>query len=118
MLPPSRLAASKHPPDTCIKLFKSNLNINCLDEFFESKYDIINEILNIKKFANCNADDLAEMFDYNIKLVWLNEAVIPETIVMYMNQLEYNVADISYVKSNFRTLCRSNNSVEDIFESI
>ena len=97
---------------------KSNLNINCLEEFFESKYDIIDEILSIKKFANCNSDDLAEMFDYNVKLVWLNESVIPETIVMYMNQLDYNVADISYIKSNFRTMCKRNTTIEDIFESI
>ena len=97
---------------------KSNLNINCLEEFFESKYDIIDEILSIKKFASCNRDDLAEMFDYNIKLVWLNESVIPETIVMYMNQLDYSVADISYIKSNFRTMCKRNTTIEDIFESI
>ena len=74
--------------------------------------------MNIKKFANCNANDIAEMFDYNIKLVWLNESVIPETIVMYMNQLEYDTVDISYIKSNFKTLCKKNNSIEDIFESI
>lgn len=97
---------------------KSNLNINCLDEFFKSKYDIINEILNLKKFSNCNADDLDEMFDYNIKLVWLNESVIPDTIVMYMNQLEYNITDLSYIKSNFKTLCGRNSVIEDIFESI
>ena len=97
---------------------KSNLNINCLEEFFKSKYDIIDEILSIKKFANCNSDDLAEMFDYNIKLVWLNESVIPETIVMYMNQLDYSIADISYIKSNFRTMCKRNTTIEDIFESI
>jgi hypothetical protein len=58
------------------------------------------------------------MFDYNIKLVWLNESVIPETIVMYMNQLDYGVADISYIKSNFRTMCKRNTTIEDIFESI
>ena len=97
---------------------KSNLNINCLDEFFKRKQDIIDEILNIKKFVNCSPDDMSEMFDYNIKLVWLNESVIPETIVMYMNQLEYNTVDISYIKSNFKTLCKKNDSIEDIFESI
>ena len=97
---------------------KSNLNINCLDDFFKRKQDIINEILNIKKFANCNPDNLSEMFDYNIKLVWLNEEVLPETIIMYMNQLEYDTVDISYIKSNFKTLCKKNNSIEDIFESI
>ena len=35
-----------------------------------------------------------------------------------MNQLEYNITDISYIRSNFKTMCRKNNSIEDIFESI
>jgi 5'-3' exonuclease len=97
---------------------KSNLDINCLSDFFKRKQAIINEILNIKKFADCNAADLSEMFDYNIKLVWLNESVIPETIIMYMNQLDYTIADLSYIKSNFKTLCGRNSTIEDIFESI
>lgn len=97
---------------------KNNLNINNLSEFFAHKNDIISEILAIKKFNNCNADDLSEMFDYNIKLVWLNETVIPETIIMYMNQLEYNIADVNYIKTNFRTIGKKNTTVEDIFETI
>lgn len=97
---------------------KSSLNITCLDEFFESKYDIADAITAIKKFNGYNIDNIVEMIDYNIKLVWLNEAVIPETIVMYMNQLEYNVADVNYIKSNYRTLCKKNSAIEDIFESI
>ena len=97
---------------------KSTLNINTLDEFFAAKQAIINEILGIKKFSLCNADDMSEMFDYNIKLVWLHESVIPETIIMYMNQLEYTIADTNYIKSNYKTMCKKNNSVEDIFDSI
>lgn len=97
---------------------KSNLNIKSLNEFFEQKNNIIKSIAAIKKFIDCNVNDIDEMFDYNIKLVWLNETIIPETIIMYMNQLEYNITDINYIRSNFRTMCRKNNSIEDIFESI
>ena len=97
---------------------KSSLNITCLDEFFESKYDIADAIAAIKKFNGYNIDNIVEMIDYNTKLVWLNESVIPETIVMYMNQLEYNVADVNYIKSNYKTLCKKNSAIEDIFESI
>lgn len=97
---------------------KTNLNINTLNEFFERKHDILTAILGIKKFSQCNFDDLSEMFDYNIKLVWLHESVVPETIIMYMNQLEYNLVDTNYIKSNFKTLCKSENGIESIFESV
>jgi hypothetical protein len=97
---------------------KTSLNINTLDDFFSKKQLIIRNIQAIKKFNQCNVDDISEMFDYNIKLVWLHESVIPETIVMYMNQLEYSVTDVTYIKSNFRTLCKQNTTVEDIFDSI
>lgn len=97
---------------------KTNLNINTLNEFFKCKNDIISSILAIKKFSCCSVDDLSEMFDYNIKLVWLNESVIPETIIMYMNQLEYDIVDTNYIKSNFKTLCQKNSIIEDIFESV
>ena len=97
---------------------KNSLNINTLDDFFSKKQLIIRNIQAIKKFNQCSVDDISEMFDYNIKLVWLHESVIPETIVMYMNQLEYSVTDVTYIKSNFRTLCKQNTVVEDIFDSI
>ena len=88
------------------------------DEFFSYKNRIISEITGLKKFINCDINDIDEMFDYNIKLVWLNEDIIPETIIMYMNQLEYNITDINYIRSNFKTLCKKNDSIEDIFNSI
>ena len=97
---------------------KSGLGITSLTEFFEQKNRIIASITALKKFISCNVNDIDEMFDYNIKLVWLNEDIIPETIIMYMNQLEYNVTDINYIRSNFKTMCKKNNSIEDIFESI
>ena len=97
---------------------KQNLNISNLEQFLNLKQNIINSVLSLKKFNNCKVSDLSEMFDYNIKLVWLNETVIPETIIIYMNQLEYNVTDVSYIKSNFKTLCKKDTSIEDIFESI
>lgn len=97
---------------------KTDLGITTLDDFFRCKDSIINSLLNIKKFSCCDRVNISEMFDYNIKLVWLNEEVIPETIIMYMNQLEYSVADINYIKSNYKTMCKKNTTVEDIFDSI
>jgi 5'-3' exonuclease len=97
---------------------KQGLNINSLSDFFNYKNRIISAITGLKKFVNCDTADISEMFDYNIKLVWLNETISHETIIMYMNQLEYNITDISYIRSNFRTMCRKDNSIEAIFESI
>ena len=97
---------------------KESLNINNLSDFFTHKNDIITAVLSIKKFVDCNYEDLSEMFDYNIKLVWLHESVVPETIIMYMNQLEYNVVDTNYIKSNFKTMCKAENEIESIFESV
>jgi 5'-3' exonuclease len=97
---------------------KESLNINNLSDFFTHKNDIIAAISHVKKFVDCSYEDLSEMFDYNIKLVWLHESVVPETIIMYMNQLEYSVVDTNYIKSNFKTLCKAENEIESIFESV
>lgn len=97
---------------------KTSLNIQTLNDFFRYKNDIISNIINIKKFNQNNPDDISEMFDYNIKLVWLHESVIPETIIMYMNQLEYEVPDINYIKSNYKVMCKKDITVESIFEEI
>ena len=97
---------------------KSNLNINNLNEFFANKDAIVKGILSTNKFCDCCQNDILEMIDYNSKLVWLNESIIPETIVLYMNQCDYKIADINYIKTNYKVLCQSNNTIEDLFESI
>ena len=56
------------------------------------------------------------MIRYNIKLVWLNENVIPETLLITMNQQEYKQYDISYIKSNYKMLIGEDNSIKDLFE--
>ena len=58
------------------------------------------------------------MFDYNTKLVWLNENIIPDTIIQFMNQLEYKKIDISYLKSNYKVLVKGDDMIEDLFNSI
>lgn len=97
---------------------KESLNINAISDFISHKSDVANKIVQTKKFSECDANEIIEMIEYNIKLVWLNEAVIPETIIMYMNQLEYNNVDLSFIRSNYRTLCKADKEIEDIFESI
>lgn len=97
---------------------KESLGIISINDFIDNKHNIANCIIQTKKFSECNIDDIIEMIDYNIKLVWLNEKTIPETLIMYMNQIEYKNIDLSTIKSNYRTLCKQNIEIEDIFNSI
>ena len=75
-------------------------------------------ITNHKKYKpfNPSQDEIEEMIRYNIKLVWLNENVIPETLLITMNQQEYKQYDISYIKSNYKMLIGEDNSIKDLFE--
>jgi 5'-3' exonuclease len=98
--------------------FKESLNIISIDDFISKKEDIANCIVQTKKFSECSTADILEMIDYNIKLVWLNENVIPETSVMYMNQIEYKNINLNNIKLNYKTLCKQNTEIEDIFNSI
>lgn len=97
---------------------KKSLSITSMTDFIDKKSDIASAIVDTKKFSECNCNDIIEMIDYNIKLVWLHENVIPETIVMYMNQLEYKNIDLSTIRSNYKVLCKGNNDIEDIFEGL
>jgi hypothetical protein len=97
---------------------RKSLNITSLEKFFNLKLTIVRHILAGKKFSECCETDVLEMMDYNIRLVWLNEDVIPDTVVMYMNQCEYGVADIPYIKTNYKVLCKRNDKIEQLFDSI
>lgn len=97
---------------------RKSLNITSLEKFFNLKLTIVRHILACKKFSECCETDILEMMDYNIRLVWLNEDVIPDTVVMYMNQCEYSVADIPYIKTNYKVLCKRNDKIEQLFDSI
>lgn len=87
---------------------------------------IATSILHEEKFAKLVTEsvigssipDVAEMIKYNIRLVWLHESTIPDTIVQFMNQQEYKVMDTRYIRSNYKVMVGSDNSVEALFESI
>jgi hypothetical protein len=60
------------------------------------------------------------MINYNIKLVWLNESVIPETCLVAMNNVEYNDYNVDYIRSNYKVLCgdRKEDEIMKLFDSI
>jgi 5'-3' exonuclease len=100
---------------------KEELNIKCLDEFFSNKETICNKLTSIKKYSGYSIDYIREMFDYNIKLVWLNEKTLPQEIQDTMNDVEYRKYDLSYIKSNYKMLCKSQEpttTIEDLFNII
>lgn len=100
--------------------------ITTIDSLLNDGLGIASNILTDKKFANLvkenfinqTVDDIAEMIDYNIKLVWLHESTIPETLIMAMNQAEYIQYDISYIRNNYRILLPEDNNIQLLFESI
>lgn len=102
--------------ETC----RSQLNLNTLDEFLENKETIVATLLGNTKYKGQPVDNEAilEMFDYNTKLVWLNEQVIPETIIHSMNEYDYKEYDLSYIRNNFKVLLKRDNIIENIFEGI
>ena len=100
--------------------YGSDLNIRTIEDVMNGKNRIVESICSSKKYSPYHPmkEELEEMIDYNIKLVWLNESVIPDTIIQFMNQQEYKMFDIPYFKSNYKILIRSNDMIEDIFNSI
>lgn len=105
----------------------SNINdTTTIQKLLGHEMEIASSILNTPKFKKlikesvlkCEKDDIEEMIRYNIKLVWLNENVIPDTIVQLMNQQEYIEYDISYLRSNYKILLKDNDNIQYIFDSI
>ena len=58
------------------------------------------------------------MIEYNRKLVWLNEEVIPDTAIQAMNQQEYKEFDVPYIRNNYKALLKSNDDIQSLFEGI
>ena len=104
------------------KGLKNKLNVVTINDFLNKKDDISKMISNHKnvKPYGTTVDEISEMIEYNIKLVWLNESVIPETAVLAMNNIEYKDFDVSYIKSNYKIVCGSKeqDDIMDIFNSI
>lgn len=94
-------------------------NISTIYDLMSHKEDIISYILGIKRYRDLDPADVEEMIEYNIKLVWLNESVIPEPIVTAMNKQEYKDVDLSYFRNSYTALLGNDDrDVIDIFDSI
>ena len=96
-----------------------NYNITSIGSLEAHQNDRSKYISNKYKNYNVKYQDVNEMISYNIQLVWLNESIIPETIIMDMNRVEYKTQlDIDYIRSNYRVLLDKDQTIESIFDSI
>ena len=100
---------------------KQKLGIETLQQFFDNKELICESIAKTDKYSkyDVNIEHAKEMFDYNRKLVWLHETVIPQEIQEKMQAVEYKKYDLSYIKSNYKVLCKlakQEANVEELFE--
>ena len=99
---------------------KENFVLNNIKDFLDHRNGIALLIASHKKFKPYKPDifELEEMFDYNTKLVWLNEKTIPDTVIQFMNQQEYKKFDVGYLRSNYKVLVTENNDIQNLFDSI
>lgn len=100
---------------------RGSLSLEKLEDFFNKKEDIIRELLKINKFSyfRDKVDQVRDMFDFNTKLVWLNERVIPESIQESMSSAEYKEYDLNNIYNNYKILSGENQSdIESIFEGV
>lgn len=95
-----------------------DINIGTIGDLLNNIEHIAEEISNHKKYKpyKPNRADIEEMIRYNIRLVWLNENTLPQTLISVMNQQVYNEYDISYIKSNYKAMVGDDDYVKKIFE--
>lgn len=70
---------------------KEKMNITNLDDFFADADIIISKLREIKKFQETDLtfDDCLEQFDYNSKLVWLDDSTIPQEVQEELSYVPY-----------------------------
>lgn len=100
---------------------KEALHIETVSDFVKNKSDVCNECIKLFPKINIDPVNVNEMFDYNVTLVYLNESAVPQKVQDEMNEVEYKKPDMSYIKSNYKVLCKltkHEDNIEDIFEGI
>jgi len=69
--------------------------------------------------SKITAENIKAMIEYNKKLVWLHESIIPESLIQKMNEAEYKYCDMSYIRNNYKVLTGENtDDIESLFGGI
>lgn len=95
---------------------KESLDIKDLDEFFADANIIISKLREIKKFQGTDLtfDDCMEQFDYNSKLVWLDEFTIPKEVQEEISLIQYyDNAEIDLLKTS-ETVLDNRDEIEEL----
>ena len=94
--------------------------INNMCDFLESSQYIISKIVEHKKYKDYqpSKDKILNMLNHNTKMVWLDDQVIPDTIIQFMNQQDYKLYDVDYMRRNYKVLLDQNNDIQNLFDSI
>ena len=82
---------------------REDLHIETLDEFFQSEPLIVEELIR-RKNSKERPEDVYPKFDYNKRLVWLDESSYPADVLMQMEDSEYKQFDIDFVLNNYKTM--------------
>lgn len=100
---------------------RGNLEITSVNGLLSKRDIVCNECEKLFPKVRIDHKHTLDMLEYNTILVYLNESTIPREIQEKMNSVEYKKADLSYIKSNYKVLCKlqkHNDNIEDIFEGI
>jgi 5'-3' exonuclease len=99
----------------------SNFTINNIDDLLHQRQEIAEFISNMKKFKpyNISPSDIVDMIVFNVRLVWLNDRVIPPEIREEMTGSEYKSFDLEEIRSNYKMLTQEDTSyIENLFETV
>ena len=88
-----------------------------LESFYDHFDEIARRIASLDYFHG-DKELIREMMDYNKRLVWLHESVMPDTILTQMARQEYLHCDVDEIKSNYKLLAPEDLGIEDIFGEI
>ena len=92
----------------------NDLGLTTMEQLVTDHESIVNHIVNNPKFATLHLkkEDVDEMLTYNTRLVWLNEAVLPNTVTSKMVEQEYKRIDVNDIKYDFKFLVRPTTDVD------
>ena len=78
--------------------------IETLEDFFGHEDIIVGDLIKAKK-SDKKPEDVYPVFDYNTRLVWLNESVYPpEVLVQFEDGSDYKQFDIDFVLNNYKAM--------------
>ena len=83
---------------------KKDLKIETLDDFFQCE-PLIVETLIERKNSDKRPEDIYPCFEYNKRLVWLDESSYPPEVLMQFDEnSEYKQFDLDFVANNYKTM--------------